>query len=167
MQNLNMIKYFIIIFLTLLFSRLIPHPPNFTNLISLSFYIPIILGIRYIPILILSFVITDLIIEYHTLTHWTWGVVFFISFFSKFFKKNILSRFIGLFIFSLIFFIITNFGFWVSGFYQLTLDGLYLCYINAIPFYKNTLYSTIFYSLIIEIAIRLYNNSKIIKRIYH
>ena len=64
------------IFLSLAFSRFIPHPPNFTSLIALSFYVPAILGIRYIPVTIISFAITDMIIGYHAGTHWTWGSVF-------------------------------------------------------------------------------------------
>ena len=52
-------------------SRFLPHPPNFTSLLALSFYVPVLLGLRYLPALIVSFVITDLIIGYHTGTHWT------------------------------------------------------------------------------------------------
>ena len=40
------------IFLALAISRFIPHPPNFTSLIALSFYVPVFLGITYIPYLI-------------------------------------------------------------------------------------------------------------------
>ena len=39
---------FIGIFIVLAASRLIPHPPNFTSLLALSFYIPAILGIKFI-----------------------------------------------------------------------------------------------------------------------
>ncbi len=35
-------------------SRFIPHPPNFTSLIALSFYIPAIFGIKFIPVVILA-----------------------------------------------------------------------------------------------------------------
>ena len=41
------------IFLSLALSRFIPHPPNFTSLIALSFYVPVIFGLRFIPIVIL------------------------------------------------------------------------------------------------------------------
>ena len=36
-------------------SRFIPHPPNFTSVIALSFYVPIIFGSRYIPIVLIGF----------------------------------------------------------------------------------------------------------------
>ena len=74
--NLSIKKFILISFLSIILSRLLPHPPNFTSLIALSFYVPAILGIRFIPYLIISFVITDLIIGYHNTTHWTWGSVF-------------------------------------------------------------------------------------------
>ena len=67
------------IFLSLAASRFIPHPPNFTSLIALSFYVPVFLGIRFLPALIISFAITDLIIGYHSGTHWTWGSVLLIG----------------------------------------------------------------------------------------
>ena len=76
------------IFITLSASRFIPHPPNFTSLLALSFYVPAILGIRYIPILILSFAITDLFIGLHGLTLFTWGSVIFIGLISRFFLTN-------------------------------------------------------------------------------
>ena len=56
------------ILLVLATSRFIPHPPNFTSLIALSFYVPTLLGIRYLPALIICFIITDLIIGFHSLT---------------------------------------------------------------------------------------------------
>ena len=50
------------IFLALAISRFVPHPPNFTSLLALSFYVPALLGIRYLPILIFCFFLTDFII---------------------------------------------------------------------------------------------------------
>ena len=94
------------IFITLALSRFIPHPPNFTSLLALSFYVPAVLGIRYLPILLISFVITDFFIGYHTGTHWTWGSVLVIGFVSQYFIKNITSRLSGALLGALIFFLI-------------------------------------------------------------
>jgi len=33
-----------------------------------------------------------------------------------------------------IFFIVSNFGMWLAGYYPPTLDGLVLCYLNGLPF---------------------------------
>ena len=83
------------IFTTLSASRFIPHPPNFTSLLALSFYVPVFLGLRFLPVLIISFAITDLIIGYHSGTHWTWGSVFLIGIMSPYFAKNLKSRISG------------------------------------------------------------------------
>ena len=48
---------------------------------------------------------------------------------------------------SLLFFIISNFGVWISSsFYSKDIFGLVACYVAAIPFYYGTLSGTIFYS---------------------
>ena len=68
---MNYIKISLGIFIALATSRFIPHPPNFTSLLALSFYIPALLGIRYLPALIVSFAITDLFIGFHGTTLFT------------------------------------------------------------------------------------------------
>ena len=146
------------IFLILAASRFIPHPPNFTSLIALSFYVPVLLGLRYLPALLISFAITDLIIGYHTGTHWTWGSIFLIGLISPLFAKNITSRFSGAVLGACIFFIITNFGVWASGMYGYTFEGMILCYALAIPFFAYTLISTILFSTIIEIIYSFIKN---------
>ena len=76
---MKLIKISLGIFFALALSRFIPHPPNFTSLLALSFYIPAFLGISYLPILILSFIITDLFIGYHNVVLFTWGSIIFIG----------------------------------------------------------------------------------------
>ena len=85
---MNYLKASLGILLVLSSSRLIPHPPNFTTLLALTFYIPALLGLRYLPILIISFVITDFIIGFHHVILFTWGSVFFIGLVSQRFLKN-------------------------------------------------------------------------------
>ncbi len=144
------LKISIGIFLVLAASRFIPHPPNFTSLLALSFYVPALLGARYLPALVLSFVITDFFIGFHGVTLFTWGSVILIGFLSRFFISNIISRISGALIGALLFFIITNFGVWSLGSYGYTFEGLILCYNLAIPFFTYTLISTLLFSSIIE-----------------
>ena len=155
---MNYFKISLGIFLTLAISRFIPHPPNFTSLIALSFYVPAIFGIRFIPVLILSFAITDLIIGYHSGTHWTWGSVFLIGLMSLFLNKNFTFRMLGSFLGACIFFIVTNFGVWLSGMYDFSLSGLYECYVMAIPFFTYSIISTLLFSIIIEIGLKYFLN---------
>ncbi|MDA7573477.1 hypothetical protein N8745_04365 [Candidatus Pelagibacter sp.] len=155
---MSYIKISLGILLVLSASRFIPHPPNFTSLLALSFYIPAILGVRFIPALILSFAITDLIIGFHGVTLFTWGSVILIGFLSKFFIFNLTSRISGALIGASLFFLITNFGVWSLGSYGYTLEGLIVCYTLALPFFGNTLISTFIFSSIIEGGILIKKN---------
>jgi len=147
---MNYLKISLGIFIALAASRFIPHPPNFTSLIALSFYIPALLGLRYLPILILSFIITDIFIGFHGVTLFTWGSVMFIGLFSKYFVKNVLSRVSGALIGACIFYLLTNFGIWSLGSYGYTIEGFILCYTLAIPFFAYSIISTFIFSGIIE-----------------
>ncbi len=139
------------IFIALAASRFIPHPPNFTSLIALSFYIPVFFGIKFIPIIMLCFAITDYFIGFHSLTFFTWGSVMLVGLISKFFIENIVKRMSGAIIGALIFFIITNFGVWISGnMYEFSFNGFISCYVLALPFFGYTLISTFVFSTIIE-----------------
>ena len=144
------IKISIGIFIALAASRFIPHPPNFTSLLALSFYVPALLGIRYLPALIVSFFITDYFIGFHAVTLFTWGSVILIGICSKFFLSNIYTRVSGSLLGAFIFYIITNFGVWSLGSYGYSLNGFILCYTLAVPFFAYSLISTFIFSGLIE-----------------
>ncbi len=146
------LKIFFGIFLALAASRFIPHPPNFTSLIALSFYVPAILGKRYLPALLVSFVITDLIIGFHGTVLFTWGSVLIIGLMSKYFVKSTFKRVGGSLAGACLFFIITNFGVWTLGMYGYTFNGLVSSYIMALPFFGFTLISTVVFALLFEVT---------------
>ena len=157
---------FLSIFIVLAASRFLPHPPNFTSLIALSFYVPAILGFKYIPALLISFVITDIFIGFHTTVLFTWGSVLIISILaSKYFFNSIFSRLSGALIGACIFFITTNFGVWLTGnIYDYSFNGFIKCYILAIPFFTYSLLSTVLFSIIFECILKFYQaSSKIFK----
>tara|TARA_Y100000816_G_scaffold265959_1_gene226190 strand:+ start:2482 stop:2961 length:480 start_codon:yes stop_codon:yes gene_type:complete len=143
------------IFAALAASRFVPHPPNFTSLLALSFYVPALMGVKFLPALILSFVITDFFIGFHSSVLFTWGSVVLIGLISKFFLINALTRLSGALLGAIIFYVITNFGVWSLGSYGYTLEGFLLCYTLAIPFFAYSLISTIIFSGIIEGVIKL------------
>ena len=156
---MNYLKTSIGIFILLAVSRFIPHPPNFTNLLALSFYVPLFLGISFIPIIIFSFLVTDLYFGFHSSLFFTWGSVALIGYLSLYFKSSTAKRFLGVSSAAILFFIVSNFGVWVSGGYGYTMAGLINCYILAIPFFWGTLFSTIIYAIIIEFAYKIYLRS--------
>lgn len=145
-------KFFVLfnIILILSVSRFVPHPPNFTSLIALSFYIPAIFGKRYIAMVILSFAITDLIIGFHQTIFFTWGSVLIIGLISKYFSNSISKRLFGVLVGAFIFFLITNFGFWSLGIYGYSINSFIYNYFLALPFFGYSLISTIIFSCLIE-----------------
>ena len=144
------------IFFALAMSRFIPHPPNFTSLLALSFYVPVLLGIRYMPIVLISFVITDIIIGFHSILFFTWGSVILIGLVSKFFNSSLLKRLGGALSGACIFFLVTNFGVWSSGSYGYNLEGFIACYTLALPFFGYSAISTLIFSVVIETIYKLY-----------
>ena len=146
------------IFLALAASRFVPHPPNFTSLLALSFYVPAFFGKKYIPALILSFALTDIFLGFHNTLFFTWGSVILIGYISSYFSHHTLKRIFGAITGVILFFIITNFGVWSSSgsLYDQNLNGLILCYTLALPFLLNSLISTIIFSLVIEGLLKVY-----------
>ncbi|MGB9639186.1 MAG: DUF6580 family putative transport protein [bacterium] len=180
------IKIFYIVFIIFLgiFYRLIPHPPNFSPLYSISVFssiLPIELNNKYakyisflIPIFILF--ITDLILSVHKTMIFNYFAFLSISLFSYFIfnKYNNFSRQITGVILSLIssiwFFIVSNFGVWLlSNMYSKDIQGLLTCYINALPFLGNSLISSIIFSIIIfysyELIINVFLKGKDVKNV--
>tara|TARA_B100000963_G_scaffold58673_1_gene46700 strand:- start:2771 stop:3289 length:519 start_codon:yes stop_codon:yes gene_type:complete len=152
---MNYLKISIGIFLTLALTRFIPHPPNFTSLIALSFYVPALIGIKYLPAVIISFFFTDLIIGFHQTVLFTWGSVILIGIISKYFAKGMINRISGSLLGVIIFFIVTNFGVWTLGSYGYTFNGLIVCYFMALPFFGYNIISTLVFSTIIETAYKI------------
>jgi hypothetical protein len=138
------------IFIVLAASRFIPHPPNFTTLLGLAFYIPAILGVGYIPALIVSFLITDIIIGFHGIMLFTLGSVLFIGLLSQYFLKTYISRISGSLLGAVLFFLITNFGVWSYGSYGYSFNSLIICYTVALPFFAYSLISTMLFATIVE-----------------
>ena len=158
---MNYLKISIGIFLALAASRFIPHPPNFTSLLALSFYVPALLGIRYLPALVISFLITDFFSGFHTLALFSWGSIIFIGYLSIYFVNSLRSRISGALIGACLFYLITNFGVWSLGSYSYSINGLITSYTMAIPFFAYSLISTFIFSGIIEALYNFINIKKI------
>ena len=137
----------------LVFSRLIPHPPNFTPIIAAAIMGAYLFKNIWISssILLVSMFLSDLVIGLHWGAIYVYLSIFVIIIFQSFVVKKInkTNLVVYCFISSLIFFVITNLSVWAfSGMYEKNIDGLLSCYILAIPFFTNTIISTIFFSYI-------------------
>ena len=140
-------------------SRFIPHPPNFTSLLALSFYIPAVFGSRYIPAVVFALLFTDLIIGLHSTMIFTSGSIILIGLISKHFNKSIMFRISGAFFGAVIFFVLSNFGVWLNGSYGYNFNGILSCYILALPFFGYSILSTLIFSVIIETVYKFYNKN--------
>ena len=168
MRKIKLNNSFLIIFILFAsFSRLIPHIPNFTPIGAIALFGGAYFKNKFHAFLIpiSSLFLSDLIINNFFLVidneNFTWfysgflwqylsfTLIIIIGIYNsnKFNFKNLLISVIGS---SIVFFIITNFGVWISGsMYPKNIFGLISCYTLAIPFYNGTLLGFLFYSFLL------------------
>jgi len=182
MNKIN-ISYLAIISLILFasFSRIIPHMPNFTPIGAMALFGGAYLKNRYHAFLIpmISLWLSDLILNnfiFSFYSEFTWFYPGFLWQYTSFIliivigylflkRLNFKNIFITTISSSLLFFIVTNFGVWISGsMYTLDLQGLITCYVMALPFFKGTLlgfmcYSTLLFG-VLEFSKRKFKLSK-------
>ena len=157
-----------LLIIVLAFSRIIPHLPNFSPLGAVclfgachfhrkwqAFLVPIFatwLSDIYLNNAVYNPGGGDFIWFYQGF-HWQYISYLFIALFGlKLFNRKInpgrlLSGAIGS---SIIFFLISNFGVWISsGMYSKNIYGLISCYLAGIPFIKGTMVGNLFYTPIV------------------
>ena len=147
-MNIKTILIISVIFLISL-TRIFPHPLNFTPILALAIFggafLPNKKTALFLPIG--AMFLSDLFVGFHSQIFAVYGSIILLSYLGNTMeKKNIRNLAITGISGSLIFFIITNFSVWLSdGLYSMTVDGLIQCYIMAIPFFHNTLISTLLF----------------------
>lgn len=144
------------------FSRLIPHPANFTPVAAIALFSGVYLEKKYFFIIpVVAMLLSDLIIGFHSTMIWVYGSFVVIALVGLWLKSHLPARpsggsasqagkkpayILGTTLFSsVLFFIVTNFGVWTTGFYGYTFSGLVECYTMAIPFFRNTIGGDLLY----------------------
>ena len=133
-------------------SRLLPHPPNFAPVAAIGLYAGAYTSRRagwIVPFAAL--LLSDLVIGFY---HPVSMVANYLAFATCLALGagwlsggRSLPRVAGAVLASsLAFFVVSNFGMWASGYYPRTGAGLVQCYAAALPFFRNTLASDVFYS---------------------
>ena len=171
MQNLLIIlkKEFLPISLILILAlaRLIPHPYNFSPMLAVGIFSGFYFRQFYLGlfIVIFSMFIGDLFLGFHSTMFFTYislAVAVLIGLYVKHFKFTEIL-FSGL-ASSVCFFIITNFGAWLTlEMYTKNFAGLLQSYVMAIPFFHNTLISTFVYLFVLKLLFDLAVKKKIFK----
>lgn len=135
------------------FSRLIPHPPNFTPIIVIGLFGGAYLQDNRLALLIPLFgmLFSDLILGFHGMMPWVYFSLVLITFMGIGIKNkvNIINCTVSVLSGSLLFFLLSNFGVWFMGGYEKSIPGLITCYTMAIPFFQNTLAGSVFYGTLI------------------
>jgi len=133
-------------------SRVVVHAWNFTPVIALALFSGVYLKKKHALVLpIALFAITDIILGFHETMFFTWGTILMIVGIGFWVRKNKSFKTVlgGGVSSAVLFYITTNFGVWLmSGIYPMTFSGLSECYVAAIPFFRNSLASTLIYGLI-------------------
>lgn len=160
------LRYSVITVIILLaaFSRLLPHPPNFSPIGGMALFgaayytrkwwaylIPI--AAMWISDLILNNVVYaqyfDRFVWFYSGSLFTYGAFALIALMGTFTLRKVcvpqlLFSALGA---SVIFFLVSNFGVWFSsGMYTKDMGGLIACYTAGIPFFKNTVLGDLVYS---------------------
>ena len=133
------------------FTRLMPHPPNFTPIIAMGLFGGAYLKDKRWALMlpVIAMLISDLFLGFHGTMIWVYGSLIIITAMGFLLNSGVTLKngAIATIGGSLLFFLVTNFGVWASGsFYPKTVEGLISCYSAGIPFFGNTLASSVFYS---------------------
>ena len=149
------------------FSRIIPHMPNFSPLGAIGVFGVAHFSKKWLGILIpitatwlSDLFINNVIYAKYTTSfvwfydgfYWQYGSYILIAIAAIFIVKkvNVQNVFAGALASSAIFFLVSNFGVWISSTsYPHTFSGLMTCYAAGIPFIKGTILGDLFYAAIL------------------
>ncbi len=134
------------------FSRLIPHPPNFTPILGMAVFSGAIISRRLIAYLIplVAMILSDLYLGFHSgmpIIYFSLALCVLIGKFIES-RLSILNFALGISAGVIVFYLITNFAVWYgSGMYEYSFSGLIKCYVMALPFLQNTIISSMIYGM--------------------
>ncbi len=150
-------NFLIVLFLIVaaIFSRFLPHPPNFTPVIAVMLFSGTYFKKGYalfIPLTVM--LVSDACIGFYDVCMMVavYASLGLVTLFGAALNKRF--AFSGVMYYSLLgsilFFIVTNFAVWAFGsMYPMTFAGLVECYTLAIPFFENALGSTLVYGAVL------------------
>ncbi len=157
----RLISYVAIILLAVV-ARLIPHAPNFAPIGGLALFS----GANFkkksallIPLAAMFF--SDIFLGFHKTIPYVYVSFILITIIGKYLKENpkVINLISASLLSSVLFFLITNFGVWMTGsMYPKTIGGLYQSYIMGLPFFRNTILSDFFYTFSFFYGYRFLSN---------
>ena len=123
--------------------RFLPHPPNVAPIAAIALFGAAYFERRFAFILPLgALFLSDLLLGFYDGMAWVYGSFILVGLVGFWLRshKGLLPTAGAAIAGSIVFYVITNFGVWISGsLYPRTLVGLVECYVAALPFFRNTL----------------------------
>lgn len=155
--------FYVLSVLAAVFSRLLPHPPNFTAMGGLAVFSGGTLSRkRALALTMVSMLISDWILShlygFPFLSYASLGVYVAFSLqvvLGAYFRNRPGGYMWAAFLGAWVFFLLTNFMVWFQ-LYPRTPSGLIACYVNALPFFKMTLAGNMVWTPIFVLVHRLF-----------
>lgn len=135
-------------------ARLIPHPPNFSPIAAMALFGGTTFASKRAAFLVplAALFLSDLVLGFYSITPVVYGSFALITCLGLWVRQRqtvwwLAGASIAA---AALFFVTTNFGTWALGdWYPRTLSGMVECYLGAVPFFRNTLFSNLFYSAVL------------------
>ncbi|MDP2044351.1 MAG: hypothetical protein Q8K15_04200 [Candidatus Omnitrophota bacterium] len=150
--------------------RFMPHTANFTPVAAIALFAGVYLNKKQaliVPLLLM--IVSDMFLGMHNVIFFTWGsfaLVTLLGFWARSHKTffGIVSTSV---VSSVLFYVITNFGVWLMGWYPQTAKGLLDCYILGLPFLRTFSVATLVYTVVFfgayELIARRVRDTKLAK----
>jgi len=143
----------VIVFSIALF-RLLPHLPNVSPVAAMALFGGAYFADKKIALIIpfLALLLSDLFLGFHAtmvFVYLSFGLTVLIGIWISH-NKNLANVTLATLASSVLFFLLTNFGAWLShAMYPVTAQGLVQAYIAGLPFFQNTLIGNLFFSAVL------------------
>jgi len=147
-----------LIFLAAL-SRLIPHIDNFTPIGAMALFGGTFISNKRNAFLLpmAAMLFSDCLLQmfygtgFHNTMIFVYAAFIVISSLGFILRKRVQRQtiMVASLVGSIIFFLITNFGVWATGYYGYHIDGLLNCMIAGIPFFRGTVMGDLFFNLVL------------------
>lgn len=142
--------------------RLVPHPANVAPIAALALFGGAYLDKKYALFLpVCAMLVSDFFLGFHQSMPFVYGSFVLTGIIGMFLKKRktVARVVIASITSSVLFFLITNFGYWLThSLYPKTIEGQMQAYYYALPFFRNTLIGDLLYTGLFfasyELAIR-------------
>ncbi len=135
-------------------ARIMMHSANFTPVLAIALFGGVYLNRRaalWLPVALMA--VTDTVLGWHPLIPFTWGSMVLVALLGMSQRGRMRPSGVALssVAAAVLFFVITNFGAWLLM-YPRDLAGFVSCYLAAVPFFRQTLLSTVMYTAVLFVS---------------